>query len=91
MYRTELDNFPTIILEAMASGLVCLTNNFESFKYFLPPFVISNTEKEMINQLMTTVNNYTNAYSKKCLEHAKQYDEKIITRDLIAFIKKDVG
>lgn len=91
MYRTELDNFPTIILEAMASGLVCLTNNFESFRYFLPPFVISNTEKDMTNQLVSTVNNYNKEQSRKCLEYAKQYDEKIIIKDLIAFIRKDVG
>jgi len=91
LYRTELDNFPTIILEAMASGLVCLTNNFESFKYFLPPFVISNTEQEMTNQLVNIVENYTKEYSKKWLEYAEKYDEKIIIKDLIAIITKDAG
>jgi len=91
LYRTGLDNFPTIVLEGMASGLVCLTNNFESFRYFLPSFVISNTEKEITEKLVNIVNNYNKEYSKKCLEYVKQYDESVIIKDLIDLIRKDVS
>jgi len=52
LYWTYLDNFPNIILEAIASKMKVLVNNFESFKYFLPKDIICNSEKEMDEKIL---------------------------------------
>jgi len=50
LYWTYLDNFPWVILEAIASKMKILVNNFESFKYFLDKEIICEDEDEMIQK-----------------------------------------
>ena len=52
LYWTCLDNFPTVIIEALASKMKVLVNNFESFKYFLPKDIICNSENEMVEKML---------------------------------------
>lgn len=56
LYWTYLDNFPNILLEALASNMKLLVNNFESFKYFLNENVICENENNMINKILLKEN-----------------------------------
>ncbi len=51
LYWTYLDVFPTVLLEAWASWLPVLTNNFESFKEILPQESICISEEEMLHKI----------------------------------------
>ena len=52
LYWTYLDNFPNILLEAIASNMKLLVNNFEGFSYFLNEKVICKNENEMVKKLL---------------------------------------
>ena len=52
LYWTYLDNFPGVILEAIASRIKVLVNDFESFKYFLPKDIICKNEDEMVEKIL---------------------------------------
>lgn len=52
IYWSYLDNFPLVLLEASASKLFVLTNNFESFKYFIPWELLCRTHKEMAKKIL---------------------------------------
>ena len=52
LYWTFLDNFPNIILEAIASNMKVLVNDFESFKYFLNKKIICENEEEMVEKIL---------------------------------------
>jgi len=52
LYWTYLDNFPWVILEAIASKMKVLVNDFESFKYLLPENIICKNENEMVEKIL---------------------------------------
>ena len=52
LYWTFLDNFPNILLEAIASNMKVLVNDFESFKYFLNKKIICENEEEMVEKIL---------------------------------------
>lgn len=47
IYWTNLDNYPGVVLEALACGMKVLVNNYESFSYFVDNALICHDEKEM--------------------------------------------
>jgi len=51
IYRTELDNAPWTVLEALNYWLNVYTNDFESFKYFIPRKCICWSEEEMLKKI----------------------------------------
>jgi len=51
LYWTYLDNFPNILLEAIASKMKVLVNNFESFNYFLDEKIICKSEEGMVEKI----------------------------------------
>lgn len=65
IYWTYLDNFPNILLEAIACNMKVLVNNFESFPYFLSEEIICKNENEMVDKLISdniktqNIENYT--------------------------------
>ncbi len=52
LYRTNLDNTPWTVLEALNYGLNVYTNNYESFQYFLDKKYICNNEDEMVEKII---------------------------------------
>lgn len=79
LYWTGLDNFPKILLEAMASWLWLFTNNYESFWYFLPKEFLYDDVKSMMNAL--SMSNYTSS-SQESLNTVANYDKPKIITDL---------
>lgn len=53
LYWTALDNYPTVILEAMAYGMKVFVNNYESFRYFLDNNIIYENEERMIRGIFS--------------------------------------
>lgn len=51
LYRTNLDNFPWVVIDALNYNLKVYVNNYESFKYFLEDSFICNNEIEMFNKI----------------------------------------
>lgn len=52
LYRTELDNFPNILLEAIWSKMKVLVNDFESFQYFLDKKIICKNSEDMVKKIV---------------------------------------
>lgn len=86
IYWTELDNFPIILLESMSKWLITLTNDFESFKYFLPPGIMMESEENMTNMLNRIIvnNDFNLKYSS--LEFTKKYEKNKVINDFLNFI-----
>lgn len=79
LYWTYLDNFPNILLEALASKMKVLVNDFESFKYFLDESIIC--EKEW-NMLMRILNN-----NKEININIFENDKEIIIKNIYKYLK----
>ena len=79
LYWTFFDNFPWVILEAIASKMKVLVNNFESFKYFLDKEIICRNEDEMLKKILS------NSISINTVEEF--WLERII-KDIINIINK---
>jgi hypothetical protein len=53
VYRTYLDNYPNVLLEAMASNMRLLVNDFPSLSYMLPSTdMICSTESDMLDKIL---------------------------------------
>lgn len=66
LYRTNLDNFPWVVIDALDYNLKVYVNNYESFTYFLDDSVICNSEIDMFkkiteksNQNSELINNFS--------------------------------
>lgn len=54
LYWSYLDNTPWVLLDAINYGLNVLTNNYESFHYFLDEDIICSSENEMVEKIWRT-------------------------------------
>ena len=52
LYWTYLDNFPWVILDAIANWMTCYTNDYESFSYFLDEQYICKTREDMMQKIL---------------------------------------
>jgi len=77
LYWTYLDNFPLATIEALASNMKVLVNDFESFKYFLDGDMICSSQDEMVNKLI---------YYDINKQDISKYDRKCILEKLCKFI-----
>jgi len=84
LYWTELDVFPTVLLEAWASGLPLLVNNFQSFNEIIPLNDICKTENEMLDKIQ---NIDLKENQKMNIENAKKYDINKIIKQFIDLIE----
>jgi len=80
LYWTYLDNFPNIILEAIASNMKVLVNSFESFGYFLDEKIICKNESEMVEKVCSN-----NIF----FEDVWKFWKNIISEMVYNFIKKN--
>ena len=85
LYWTELDVFPTTLLEAWWVWLPMLVNNFSSFKWVINNELICNSEEEMLNKL-ELVDLKKN--QKINIENAKKYDYEKILKQFKKLIKE---
>ncbi len=86
IYWTELDNFPTILLESMSNWLITLANDFDSFKYFLPKEILMKSEEEMINKLYKIINNNDFTLSYTSIEFSKKFDKNKVINEFLNYI-----
>ena len=84
LYWTELDVFPTILLEVWSAWLPMLVNNFESFNENVPEKFICKSEDEMLKKIE---NLHFEENQKLNIENSKKYDIEKIIQQFIKLIE----
>jgi len=84
LYWTELDVFPTILLEVWSAWLPMFVNNFEAFYENIPEKFICKTENDMFKKIE---NLYFEENQKLNVENSKKYDIERIIQQFIKLIE----
>lgn len=83
LYWTELDVFPTVLLEMWAIWMPILVNNFESFKDDIPTELICKDEVEMLYK----IENFSYKYIQKIwIKNSEKYDIDVVAKSFIKLI-----
>lgn len=69
LYWSELDNFPSVLLDAAMFRMKIFTNNWKSFSYFLPGDMMSKNEEEMSEKIIHNEVQNVDDLQKYTLEH----------------------